>query len=77
METVGSIILKPIMTAVIPFLLLAVGLATWQIWALAASCFSATMIGLFHAYKIVKMVRQDIREGRKPNPFKNRKKLKP
>lgn len=73
METIGSVFFKTTLAAITPFLLLAVGLATLQLWALAASIFSASMIGLFHLYKTVKMVRADIKDGKKVNIFKRRK----
>ncbi len=65
--------IKGLGAAAVPFGLLAIGLATWQIWALMASCFSAIAIGMVHLYKLYRMVREDIRAGRKPNIFRKRK----
>lgn len=76
MQTLGAVFLKGLLAAAIPFGLLAIGLATWQIWALMASCFSAVAIGMVHLYKLYRMVREDVRAGRKPNPFKYLKKSK-
>ena len=73
MGTIVSVFFKSTFAAFIPFFLLAVGLATLQLWALGASIFSATLIGLFHLYKIARMVSDDLKAGKKVFPsFKKR-----
>jgi hypothetical protein len=76
LETLGSIFLKSVFGMLVPFMLLAVGLATMQIWALAASIFSATLIGLYHLYKICRMMREDWAAGKKIRFFSFKKKPK-
>ena len=70
MGTIVSVFFKSTFAAFIPFFLLAVGLATLQLWALGASIFSATLIGLFHLYKILRMMREDIKDGKGVKFFK-------
>jgi hypothetical protein len=76
MGTIVSVFFKSTIAALIPFFLLAVGLAALQMWALLASIFSAAAIGLFHVYKIAKMIRADLKEGKKVNLFNRNKKQK-
>lgn len=75
MGTMIVAVFKGIGAAIVPFFLLAIGLATLQMWALLASIFSAGAIGCFHLYKLFRMLREDIRCGKKPNPFRRRKNM--
>lgn len=67
MGTMIVAMFKGLGAAIVPFFLLAIGLATLQMWALFASMFSAGAIGIFHLYKLFRMVRDDWKSGRKPS----------